>query len=188
MEAVKAAYSDTCCQGLKDPTTHWITQVFPNVPRAPYRDNFHAMKKVTDATQPHHELQVPFTQYMKGAFTAYDEQSKSHVAGLYRKKSKHVVSLEVAKEQVVKQRDYQRKIKKLNPDKATIRQRIEEAWTKITMEDQGLKDTAQLKGEGYLPFILSAKKGVWLGTRKEVDNLLVHIDKGCCDNPFDWRA
>ncbi len=185
VQAVKAAYSDTCCQGLKDPTTHWITQVFPNVPRAPYRDNFHAMKKVTDATQPHHELKLPFTQYMKGAFTHYDEQSKNHVAGLYMKKCKHTVSHEVAKEQMLKRKEYVKKVKKLNPDKAVIKQRVEEAWTKISLEDQGLKARAELNGEGYLPFILSAKKGVRLGTRKEIDNLLVHIEKGCCDNPFD---
>ncbi|CAB9528524.1 hypothetical protein SEMRO_2247_G320651.1 [Seminavis robusta] len=34
VDAVKAAFSDTCCQRLEDPTLHWITVIWPSVPRA----------------------------------------------------------------------------------------------------------------------------------------------------------
>jgi hypothetical protein len=52
---VRAAFSDTCCQGLKNPEDHWITDIWPGCKRAPHKDIFHALKKISGATQPHHE-------------------------------------------------------------------------------------------------------------------------------------
>lgn len=42
--------------------------------------------------------------------------------------------------------------------------------------------------KGYLPFILSPKKGVRLGTRGELDNIIKHIQKGCCQDQFGLDA
>ena len=185
LEAVTVAYSDTCCQMLKDPTTHWITKIFPNVMRAPYRDIFHAMKKVTDATQPHHELGPMFSQLMSRSLIQYDPASISHAAKLYQKKSSSKLAIEVAKDQVLKHKAYRRKIKNYAPPKAEVETALRKAYTKIEKEDIRLKNEAQLNGEGYLSFVLSAKAGKRLGTKKEMENLLVHVCQGCCEDPFD---
>ena len=84
----------------------------------------------------------------------------------------------------MKDATYTKKIKNFLPASTEVEHHLEEAWTKIEDEDKRLKAVATLKGEGYLPFILSCKKGVRLGTRGELDNIMKHVRKGCCQDPF----
>jgi hypothetical protein len=48
VDAVVAAYTDICCEGLKDPSKHWLADMWPCVKRAPLKDAKHAMLLVTD--------------------------------------------------------------------------------------------------------------------------------------------
>ena len=35
-----------------------------------------------------------------------------------------------------------------------------------------------------MPLILSPKKGVRLGTRRQLDLMLAHVRRGCCEDPI----
>ena len=147
--------------------------------------HFSRPKKITDATQPHHELGPLFCQSVSKAFARYDESSKNHVVNLYMKNSRQRLNRDVAREEMMKDATYTKKIKNFLPASTEVERHLEEAWTKIEDEDKRLKAVATLKGEGYLPFILSCKQGVRLGTRGELDNsIMKHVRKGCCQDPF----
>ena len=180
---VRYAYSDVCCQGAKDPTNHWITKIWENVKRAPYKDAFHCSQKIVGATQPHHELRETFRTLVSQAFLQYDEDSQRHVARLFQKESKQKLSLEVAQDRVLTKEKYRKKIKNYAPGKEVVEAALEEAYRRLEKADQNKKEEAMLRGDGYMPFLLSHKKNVRLGTRRELDNMLEHVRKGCCEDP-----
>jgi hypothetical protein len=94
------------------------------------------------------------------------------------------MALEVAKEEVLKHKAYRKKIKNYAPDKATVSAALVDAYARIEKTDAQKKAEATARGNGYLPLILSAKQGVRLGTKKVLTNLLKHVDRGCCEDPF----
>ncbi|CAB9496316.1 hypothetical protein SEMRO_4_G002920.1 [Seminavis robusta] len=184
VDAVRASYSDTCCQGLQDPTTHWITKIFPNCKRAPHKDLFHAGKKLTDATQPLHELSPVFNQLVTSSLLKFDQSSVNHVVKYYLKNTKQNLALELAREQMMKLKVWRNKVKNYAPPRDKVETDLREAYATIETEDFKLKHAKSLEGEGYLPLLLSAKRGVRLGTENELKNLLLHVKKGCCEDPF----
>ena len=160
VNAVKAAFSDTCCQGLQDVTDHWITYIWPECKRAPYRDLFHAIKRVSDATQPHHELGEPFNKLLSASILEWDETSKKHVANLFIKKERRKLVPELAREEVVKRPLYKKKVKNYTPSKDSMEAALREAYTNIEKEDLRLKTEATLNGGGYLPFLKKGELGL----------------------------
>jgi hypothetical protein len=60
---------------------------------------------------------------------------------------------------------------------------LEHAYSQIEKADQDKRDEATIAGNGYMPLILSEKRGVRLGTRRELDLMLKHVRKGCCEDP-----
>jgi hypothetical protein len=180
---VKYAHSDVCCQGNSDPTQHWITAIWPNCPRAPYKDAFHCAKRLGDATQPHHPLSDTFSKMIGQCFIQYSHSSALHVAQLYMKKSKQKLAPEMAKEKALEKIEFRRKIKNYAPNRIDLEKSLEETYKQIERQDQQMKAEAELEGNGYLSFILKEKKGVRLGTRRELDNILTHVRKGCCEDP-----
>jgi hypothetical protein len=183
--AVRFAYSDVCCQGAKDPTDHWIVKIWSSCKRAPYKDAFHCSQKIVGSTQPHHELRDLFRQLVSQSFLQYDAASQRHVARLFLKKSKQKNSLEVAQDRVLMHAQYKKKIKNYAPSKEEVESALEEAYRRLEVADQEKREEAMLRGDGYLPCILSHKKGVRLGSRKELDNMLEHVRKGCCEDPLE---
>ena len=69
------------------------------------------MKKVTEATQPHHELGEPFCKLISASLLQYDESSTKHVANYFIKKERKNIALELAQEQVLKKAEYRKKNK-----------------------------------------------------------------------------
>ncbi|CAM9793203.1 unnamed protein product, partial [Laminaria digitata] len=49
LEDLTLACSDTCCEGLNDPTQHVMPKIFPGMWRAPFADLFHKAQIITDA-------------------------------------------------------------------------------------------------------------------------------------------
>ena len=148
--------------------------------RAPYKDAFHCSKRIVDSTQPHHELSQLFCQLVSQCFLQYDESSAIHVAKLYMQKSKQKLAPEIAKDRALQSPEYRKKIKNYAPKRDSQAAALEEAYKRIEKVDQDKKAEATLLGEPYMPLILSSKKGVRVGTRKELDNMLKHVRRGCC--------
>ena len=87
VDAVEWSYSDTCCEGLKDPTKHWFPKVWPFATRAPLLDMFHAQKKVNESTRPNHELKKPFMSMLSQSCIKFVDSSKNHVLKHYKSKN-----------------------------------------------------------------------------------------------------
>ncbi|CAB9503952.1 hypothetical protein SEMRO_181_G079040.1 [Seminavis robusta] len=121
---------------------------------------------------------------LSASMIQYDDNSKKHVAQHYIKKTRRVVALEAAQISVLDKAEFKRKIKNYTPPKATVEEALKETYRKIEVEDLKLKQQAELEGDGYLRFIKSDKKGVRVGTKKEMENLLFHVRSGCCQDPF----
>jgi len=184
-KAVRAAFSDTCCQGLHDVTLHWVTWIWEYCYRAPYRDLFHCSKRLTDATHPLHELGNLFCRLVSQAFLQFDEASARYVAGHYLDKTKLKMAPEIATERVKMLPVFRKKIKNVAPKRTVMAAALREAYSRTELADQQKRAEAALKGDDYMPLLLSEKKGVRLGTAIELKNILKHVDKGCCEDPFE---
>jgi hypothetical protein len=185
-KAVQFAYTDTCCEGLTDPTMHWITDIWENCKRAPYKDLFHAQKKVMDATRgAKHDLHLPFCKALKKACMHFATELQNHVYKLFCRQSKLKYSREVGIEKMMEQRQLKKKVKNYLPSKTVMLNGIDEAFGKIVIEDQRLKNEAVLRGEGYRPYIMKPVTGVRRGTCAEVENMKRHIRQGCLLDHFN---
>jgi hypothetical protein len=90
VKAVVDSWSDTCCEGLDDPSSHWITKFWDSVSRGPGCDLFHLQKRVTDSTRgTSSELHIPFVNAISKACLKYDEASRKHIYNcMTRKKTR----------------------------------------------------------------------------------------------------
>ena len=78
---------------MTDPTSHWVTALWTNVTRAPYKDLMHGQKKVFAATRRHsHELHREFTSMVRDCCMLGDVKSQS-IFDYYRKKETGELSL-----------------------------------------------------------------------------------------------
>ena len=60
VDKVIAAYTDTCCCNLDDPSKHWFAKLWPNATRAPLKDALHGQMQVTRSVDKDSELYKPF--------------------------------------------------------------------------------------------------------------------------------
>jgi hypothetical protein len=92
--------------------------------------------------------------------------------------------LEVAMDRVILHAGYyKKKIKNYAPSKEDVTAGLESTFNLMERADQYKKNKAMLCGDGYMPLILSEKQSVRLGTRRELDNMLLHLRNGCCEDP-----
>ena len=89
VDTVEAGYSDVCCEGCSDVNNHWFSKIWPNAKRSPYRDLFHAEKKLNDSTRQHHPLRPTFVRMIADACLKYNEQSINHVLNGYKRNEKN---------------------------------------------------------------------------------------------------
>jgi hypothetical protein len=185
VENVVAAFSDTCCDGNRDPSAHWITAIWPGCLRAPYADIFHAQKRITEATTPHHELSPLFCSLVSKSFLRFDESSADHVVAHYMQRTKSNFTHDVAIEKMLQIRLYKKKVKNFTPHNTKIEEALQCAYTTIETEDRKRRQEAERNGEVYMPLLQSPKKAVRRGTKQEIENVLVHVRRGCCQDPFN---
>jgi hypothetical protein len=160
VDAVVAGYSDTCSQGLINPSEHWLTKIWPQCKRSPLKDIFHTEKKVTDELQQHHELMPLCCKLIVDSMIGYNDASRNHVVDLYMKESKTNMSRDVARDAMMERAKYTKKIKNFVWLPNAVSCAVNQAWKKIQEKDARLKFEAQARGDDYLPVILSPKKGV----------------------------
>jgi hypothetical protein len=104
-------YSDVGCEGLKDPSTHWFTRMWPAAKGWPRHDLFHGERKVLDSTEgTSHELHAVFAKGLSEAALKYDKASVLEVAKHAVVKEKMKLSAEIAVPLVVEQSKYQKKM------------------------------------------------------------------------------
>ena len=109
VEDVVAAFSDTCCDGNRDPTAHWITAIWPGCP--PNIGIFHTQKRITEATTPHYELSPLLCRLVSKAFLQFDKTSTDHVVAHYMHRTKSGYTHDVAVDQMLRKSSYKKKVK-----------------------------------------------------------------------------
>jgi hypothetical protein len=183
---VQFAVSDVCCEGLDDPSKHWVASVWPNVQRAPYKDLMHGQKKVFDGTRgASHELHRTFTSEMKDKCMLWDVRSQQHVFKLYKKEEQQPsLTHEIGIQLMMQSDKYRNKILNYIPNPQSLAASVEEAYANLVADDDALNVDAQLQGKGYLSYILKPIRGVCRGTKAEIDNMCCHIRKGCYTYPL----
>ena len=84
----------------------------------------------------------------------------------------------------MKQQKYRNKIMNRVPAKEKLETNIRACFEKLETMDQDHKMQASLNGDGYFTYILKPVRGIRRGTKMEIDNLLVHVRKGCYKMPL----
>ena len=98
---VIAGYSDTCCQGVTDPTSHWFAKMWPSAKRAPYKDLMHGVSGVMSNTAgPSHQLFMPFNRALTGSLLEYNEGDIERCVSALLTKDRTLLP-ELAREQVL---------------------------------------------------------------------------------------
>ena len=84
VDCVQIAYSDVCCEGVKDVESHWFCDVWPFAKRAPFADQFHKQKKINESTRQHHELSATFALLLSDAMLVNNTKSINHIFKSYK--------------------------------------------------------------------------------------------------------
>ena len=93
----------------------------------------------------------------------------------------------VAKEMMIKNKQFRRRIKNLAPPWEEMDAALRKAWKDINVEDERRKMDADMNKTGCNRFILKTCKSGGrkkVGTEDAMNNLLIHVAKGCCRDPF----
>ena len=183
---VKCWYSDTCCSGITDVRSHWITKIWPNVPRAPLKDLLHWCMGITRATEGEgHTLHELNCKLVKESAVTYDEARWKLVAEEYIKHSKLNLTIEVAKCEVLKKPEWKAKLKNLVPDGMIIGKKVFEGYQTVEIEDNRLHDEALREGRGYKRYLKQPIQDVRIGSKQAMLNAKWHAERGCLTDPFD---
>jgi len=102
--------NDTCCESLKDPTKHWIRKIFGTVERAPYRDNFHSQKMVTDSMNSSNILYPSFCGELASVMLNNDETTERIAVDAYIRNEKSNLTRELAKQRMLQIESYKKSI------------------------------------------------------------------------------
>ena len=171
---------------MNDPSSHWITQFWDSVDRAPGCDIFHLQKHVTESTRgTGSELHIPFASTISNACLKYDRASQNHIFSLYDKEeNKGKLVKEVAIVQMMANKKYKRKVKSFAASRNEMKASISDAFNKTQTKDLQLKEEALLRKDGYRSYLLKPVRGHCCGTEKEIQNMFEHIKKGCVEFPL----
>ena len=184
---VKFAVSDVCCEGLRDPAAHWVVGMWPGVERAPYKDLMHGQKKVFEATRgATHELHLEFTADIRDKCLLWDAQSQRQVFKHYCKQEKQPSSMTplAGIPMMMKKKNYRKKIINYIPKPDTHAKSIEQAWESIEQRDNELRAECQAQNKPYKSYVRKPFNKLFRGTKHEVENMCVHIRRGCYCYPL----
>jgi nitrogenase subunit NifH len=117
-------------------------------------------------------------------FLQFDDSSKKHVVAHFKQRTTSNLTTEVAIDQMLKDRRCKKTVKIYTPSNAETENALQRAYTTIENEDMKCKQEAELNNEGYMPLLQSSKQGVRRGTKHEIENILIHVRRGCCQDPF----
>jgi len=183
---VQYGYSDVCCEGLNRPEhDHWFQKVWPGAMHWPLKDLLHGQMGITRETiGADHDLHRPFIRALADATMKYDEAGKTAAAKRYIKDKKSNLTVELAKEQVMKSRSYRKTILNGIPGKEELVEAVKSAFTKIHDEDERRALEAAINNKGYRRYFKKEIKDVQIGAKKALENSIKHAEKGCCSDPL----
>jgi hypothetical protein len=189
LNAVIAGYTDTCCEGMTDPTDHWFAKMFPNVKWAPYKDTHHAMKLVTDSPSTHgggHALHRGFCRGIRDVLYELHEERVSKCIDAYMLENPRMINRALARDLVKNDKNYKQRIPNAVRGAADKNVAIEARallqQAKVGDEDGEKKALAQ--GEYYPRYVKGDGPDGTYGTHKQMENFLAHHGKGCYDDPL----
>ena len=142
----------------------------------------HSKKKLFDSTRgKDHELHLSFTSSICDACMKYDEESTKHIYKLFEKdnKEKQCFMPEIGIPSMLQQEKYCTKIYNYVADKKEMECLLTTCYDKLQEDDYQLEQEALYKQKGYLHYIRKAVPGVQRGTKSKLNNMLLHICKGC---------
>ena len=184
---VKYAASDTCCCQLETPEkAHWVYRVWDNIQHWPFKDPLHAIMGVTRETLGNEsDLHPIFVRLITDAVFKYDNNTKRKAARQYKKdKKENTMIIELAEEAVMKNKKYRKTVYNYIPNGKQVALEIEEAFQKIEELDKRYEEDAEANNLKYRKYIVQEIKDKKAGTRKMVDNLKKHAEKGCLSDPL----
>jgi hypothetical protein len=186
VDEIVGAYTDTCCEGLADPKKHWITKMFPNIPRAPYKDFLHGMSLVTDVPStagPAHALHRGFCRGVRDLVMRLDPDKENECIDHYMKVNPQIKNRAMARDTVINNTNYKQCIPNApRENKPEIHKNLRELYQKTKNED----DSAGRKWSRKSPYNYYIKEEgkECRGTQKEVENFISHHEKGCYADPL----
>ena len=185
VDKVQYAYSDTCCGGLKNPDLHWFLKVWPGAICAPKKDLFHGFNTMTAfTTGPSHDLNGLFAADLSRRCLLFDDIGKTAAAHRYIVKKNANLTVELAREQVMKEKGYKKTIKNYVPCGRILAVEIRDAFINICRLDDQRAAQAQAANKGYKKYVKKAIPDVRIGTAKAVENAIVHAKRGCWSDPL----
>jgi hypothetical protein len=132
------AYSVTCCNDSpSDPSKHWITKIFPNVKRAPGKDAILCTEKVTDSVNSKHKLYDAFYKRGSTCMLQHGNESESRAVDAYMKNSDCKIPREIARQQMLQNREYRRCIHNSSVTSAEIVTRANK-WKRVVPTKRSL--------------------------------------------------
>ena len=181
---VRVIYSDLCCEGLADRSSHWITKIWPNVTVAPRKDLFHALTMVNKSTRgPSHELHTGFTADLSAATLGFTEGSKKDAIDEYLREHPGVPR-DSAYRTVLSTKKWKSKMYNYTLPIEHAEKECHRIYAKLEEDDEELAEVARSNNEGYARYIRKPVKGVQRGTKYEMENFLIHLRKGCYQDEF----
>ena len=193
-----AAYSDTCCQGLDDPTQHWVTKIFIAMTRGPLKDIFHGITRLLDGFDGiGHELHFAFHERVWSTMLLWEEESKQQNLAIYMKNEGKGMARAVALDNMKKSKRYKdRMYNYTNPNVTAAESEIKKAFQEIVAADKQLAQEAKAeentmprgkKRKRYRHYVKQAVEGVHRGSAAYVDEFCGHVHKGCYVDPLSPR-
>jgi hypothetical protein len=182
---VQYAYSDTCCGGLKDPNLHWFLKIWPGAISWPKKDLFHGFKTMTAFTAGvTHDLNAIYAADLSRRCLLFDDVGKTAAAHRYILKKNANLTVELAREQVMKEKGYKKTIKNCVPCGRILAAEIRDAFVNIQRLDEQRAVQAQAANKGYKKYVKKAIPDVRIGTAKAVENAIFHAERGFWSDPL----
>jgi hypothetical protein len=142
--------------------------------------------KVNNSTMQGHELLIPFTDMLSSVLLKWDETSINQQVSYYCKK-RGKMSPDLAQKEMVKDKTIKCCIKNFALEPEPMEKELWKASKTIQEEDVRGASEANKTSKHYLRFYLPAqtnRKRKKLGTKDSMKNLLIHVVKGCCNDPL----
>jgi hypothetical protein len=183
---VQFGFSDTCCEGLIDPSLHWFLVLWPGAVRAPMKDLFHGFQNITSQTSgTESDLNQIFTSALSTGCLKFDEDGKTAAARKYMQSTRGAnLCLEAAKDQVMKVASYKKSISNRVPPPDELVAAVDDAYSRIKRLDDERAYQANAANKGYIKYLKSAVADKRMGTENAVLNAKKHILKGCWSDPL----
>jgi hypothetical protein len=187
VDAVISAYTDVCCENVIQVEIHWFVRVFPQA-TFPQKDPFHALKLVMEETSgASHGLHVSFCRGLRNCLLKWDKTSVDKALNIFMKDERDGKKLvhEVAKSNMLETARYTEGVMNyIKSDRSLVEKEALELFDNIRSKDLVLAKSAKGANWPYQRYIKKEVEGIQRGTEAHLNNFLVHLQKGCYEDPL----